>query len=102
MTVLATAWDPVAGLAVAVLACVVAPLAFCAQRSTSLPPIRRTGRAGSARRCVADRGAAGGRRRGALGVLFGAEVATVAPRAGKQAYAGALLALSLGAWWPGS
>ena len=34
VAVLATAWHPVAGIAVAVVACVVGTLAFCAQRAT--------------------------------------------------------------------
>jgi MFS family permease len=96
VTVLATAWDPAAGLAVAVLACVVGTLAFCAQRSTE-PPAHPPSRSGGHRppmpwRTVVPLAVVSA----ALGVLFGAaEVATVAfaQEQGKQAYAGGLLAL---------
>ena len=96
VTVLATAWDPAAGLAVAVLACVVGTLAFCAQRSTE-PPAHPPSRSGGQRppmpwRTVVPLAVVSA----ALGVLFGAaEVATVAfaQEQGKQAYAGGLLAL---------
>src|SRR6478735_9085863 len=37
VTVLATAWDPVAGIAVAVIACTAGTLALCAQRATEPP-----------------------------------------------------------------
>jgi len=96
VTVLATAWDPAAGLAVAVLACVVGTLAFCAQRSTE-PPAHPPSRSGGHRppmpwRTVVPLAVVSA----ALGVLFGAaEVATVAfaQEQGRQAYAGGLLAL---------
>ncbi|MCW2793056.1 MAG: major facilitator superfamily 1 [Nocardioides sp.] len=96
VTVLATAWDPVAGLAVAVVSCVAGTLALCAQRGTE-PPAHPHHRS-SGRRvpmpwatvvplavvCAA------------LGTLFGAaEVATVAfaREEGSPALAGPLLAL---------
>lgn len=96
VTVLATAWHPVAGMAVAVVACVGGTLAFSAQRSTEPPVQVRHGSSGPrpsmpwatviplAVACAA------------LGTLFGAvEVATVAFAAeqGQRAYAGPLLAL---------
>jgi MFS family permease len=96
VTVLATAWDPVAGLAVAVVSCVTGTLALCAQRGTE-PPAHPHHRSAGRRApmpwatvvplavvCAA------------LGTLFGAaEVATVAfsREQGSPALAGALLAL---------
>ena len=96
VTVLATAWHPVAGIAVAIVACVAGTLGFCAQRSTE-PPARPHSRSEGARPpmpwptiiplavvCAA------------LGVLFGAaEVTTVAfaDEQGHRAWAGGLLAL---------
>jgi MFS family permease len=96
VTVLATAWDPVAGLAVAVVACLIGTLAFCAQRGSEPPPHPRP-RSGGRRppmpwRTVVPLAVVSA----ALGVLFGAaEVATVAfaHEQGNQAYAGGLLAL---------
>ncbi len=96
VTVLAAAWDPVAGIGVAVVACVGGTLALCAQRATEPPahPHRRsTGRrprmpwATVAPLTVVS---------AALGTLFGAaEVTTVAfaSEQGKQGWAGGLLAL---------
>jgi MFS family permease len=96
VTLLATAWDPIAGIAVAVVACVAGTLAFCAQRSTEPPPHphhRSAGRRPSMPwRTVIPLAVVSA----ALGVLFGgAEVATVAfaDEQGNQAYAGGLLAL---------
>ena len=62
VTVLATAIDPVAGLAVAVAACLGGTLALCAQRSTE-PPARGPRRATGTRVGMpwATGGAAGGR-----------------------------------------
>ncbi|WP_395659112.1 MFS transporter [Nocardioides sp.] len=96
VTVLATAVHPVAGIAVAVVACVGGTLAFCAQRATEPPAHPRTGSTGPrpvmpwptvvplAVVCAA------------LGLLFGAaEVTTVAfaDEQGHKALSGALLAL---------
>ena len=100
VTVLATAWHPVAGLAVALVAGTGGTLFFAAQHATSPPP---TPRARGVRRaaipvrvmvpvCVVGV---------ALGTLFGAaEVATVAfaSEHGHEGYAGLLLAL----WASGS
>ena len=96
VTVLATAWHPVAGMLVAVVACVGGTLVFTAQRTTEPPA---TGR----RRETGPRPSFGWRTVGplavvsaALGTLFGAvEVSTVAfaEEQGSQAYAGPLLAL---------
>jgi MFS family permease len=96
VTVLATTWHPVAGLTVAIVACLGGTWAFCAQRPTE-PPARPHSRSEGARRpmpwptviplavvCAA------------LGVLFGAaEVTTVAfaDEQGHRAWAGGLLAL---------
>ena len=96
VTVLATTWHPVAGLAVAVVACLGGTWAFCAQRSTE-PPARPHRPSEGARPpmpwptviplavvCAA------------LGVLFGAaEVTTVAfaDEQGHKPWAGGLLAL---------
>ena len=96
VTVLATAWHPLAGLSVAIVTGVAGTLALAAQRSTE-PPVH-------------ERHLGGGRRpampwatvapltvvSAALGALFGsAEVTTVAFAAehGAKAYAGGLLAL---------
>ncbi|WP_051548569.1 MFS transporter [Nocardioides sp. URHA0032] len=96
VTVLATAWHPVAGILVAVVACVSGTLFFCSQRATEPPAQPRTGASGPrpgmpwgtvvplAVVCAA------------LGVLFGAaEVTTVAfaDERGHKAVSGALLAL---------
>jgi MFS family permease len=101
VAVLATSWHPVAGLAVAVVACVLGTLAFTAQTSTAPPPHPRDDTTGPrpampwraiiplAIVCAA------------LGVLFGAaEVTTVAfaEEEGHKAVSGALLAL----WAAGS
>lgn len=96
VTVLATAWHPVAGIAVAVVACLAGTFGFCAQRSTE-PPARPHRRSEGARTpmpwatviplavvCAA------------LGVLFGAaEVTTVAfaEEQGHKSWSGGLLAL---------
>ena len=96
VTLLATTWHPVAGIAVAVVACVAGTLAFTAQRSTE-PPARASGGTSAERPpmpwrtvvplavvCLA------------LGVLFGAaEVTTVAfaDEQGHKAWSGGLLAL---------
>jgi len=105
VSVLATVWDPVAGIAVAVVACVAGTLVFCAQRATEPPPHphrRSTGRrtpmpwATVAPLAVVS---------AALGILFGgAEVTTVAfaREHGQKAWAGGLLALwALGSLLPG-
>lgn len=96
VTLLATAVDPVAGLATAVVAGVAGSLAFGAQRATE-PPSHPRPTSGSARppmpwRTVAPLAVVSA----CLGVLFGAaEVTTVAfaETQGSQAYAGPLLAL---------
>lgn len=96
VTVLATAWHPVAGMAVAVVACVGGTLAFTAQRSSE-PPVQVRSRTSGPRpvmpwRTVIPLAVASA----ALGTLFGAvEVATVAfaGEQGSEAYAGPLLAL---------
>ncbi len=100
VTVLATSWDPVAGLAVAIVAGVSGTLALAAQRGTQPPPHpRATVREDLPRmpwRVVVTLGVVGL----ALGALFGsAEVTTVAfaEDRGVPAAAGFLLALwSLG------
>src|SRR4051794_23204734 len=96
VTVLSTAWDPVAGLAVAVVACVAGTPALGAQRATEPPAHPRTRTSAApppmpwptviplAVVCAA------------LGVLFGAaEVTTVAfaDEHGHKAWSGGLLAL---------
>lgn len=96
VTVLATAWHPVAGIAVAVVACVSGTLWFTSQRATEPPAHEQSGTSGPrgampwptvvplAVVCAA------------LGVLFGAaEVTTVAfaDEQGHTAVSGALLAL---------
>ena len=96
VTVLATAWDPVAGIAVAVLACTTGTLALCAQRATE-PPAHPHHRASGRRlrmpwATVAPLAVVSA----ALGTLFGAaEVTTVAfaTEQHHQAWAGGLLAL---------
>jgi MFS family permease len=96
VTVLATTWHPVAGLAVAIVACLVGTLGFCAQRSTE-PPARPHSRADGRRtpmpwRTVIPLAVVCA----ALGILFGAaEVTTVAfaEEQGHKAWAGGLLAL---------
>jgi len=94
--VLATAWDPVAGIAVAVLACTTGTLVLCAQRATE-PPAHPHHRASGRRlrmpwATVAPLAVVSA----ALGTLFGAaEVTTVAfaTEQHHQAWAGGLLAL---------
>lgn len=96
VTVLATAVDPVAGLATAIVAGVGGSLAFSAQRATE-PAAHRHDHSLGARppmpwRTVVPLAVVSA----ALGVLFGAaEVTTVAfaEEQGSQAYAGPLLAL---------
>jgi MFS family permease len=101
VALLATAWHPVAGLAVAVVACVAGTLAYAAQRSTAPPPHPRTTTSGPRTpmpwRAVIPLTVVCA----ALGVLFGAaEVTTVAfaEERGHKAVSGALLAL----WAAGS
>lgn len=96
VTVLATAWHPVAGIAVAVVACVSGTLAFTAQRSTEPPAQTRTSATGPRPpmpwRTVVPLAVVCA----ALGVLFGAaEVTTVAfaEEQGHKAWSGGLLAL---------
>ena len=96
VTVLATAWHPVAGIAVGVVACVVGTLAFTAQRATEPPAHPRSETAGPRpalpRRTVVALAVVCA----ALGVLFGAaEVTTVAfaEELGHKPWSGALLAL---------
>lgn len=93
---LATTWHPVAGLAVAIVACVLGTLAFAAQRSTQPPAHRRDAESGPRPpmpwRAVIPLAVVCA----ALGVLFGAaEVTTVAfaEEEGAKAASGALLAL---------
>jgi MFS family permease len=96
VALLATAWHPVAGIAVAVVACVGGTLAYAAQRSTAPPPHPRDSTSAPRPRmpwrsviplavvCAC------------LGVLFGAaEVTTVAfaEERGHKAVSGGLLAL---------
>jgi MFS family permease len=96
VTLLATAWHPVAGLAVAIVACVAGTLAFSAQRTTEPPAHPRTGtsglRPGMPWRTVVPLAIVCA----ALGVLFGAaEVTTVAfaDEQGHRSWSGGLLAL---------
>ncbi len=96
VTVLATAWHPVAGIAVAVIACVSGTLWFASQRATE-PPARESAASSGPRpampwRTVIPLAVVCA----ALGVLFGAaEVTTVAfaDEQGHKAVSGALLAL---------
>lgn len=96
VALLATAWHPVAGIAVAVVACVVGTLAFCAQRATE-PPAHPQHSTDGPRpqmpwRAVVPLAVVCA----ALGVLFGAaEVTTVAfaDEQGHKAVSGGLLAL---------
>ncbi|MFC4784748.1 MFS transporter [Nocardioides sp. MAHUQ-72] len=96
VTVLATAWDPVAGLVVAVVACVGGTLALCAQRATE-PPAHPHDRSAGRRppmpwATVVPLAIVSA----ALGTLFGAaEVTTVAfaTEQGHQGWSGPLLAL---------
>jgi MFS family permease len=101
VAVLATSWHPVAGLAVAVVACVLGTLAFTAQTSTAPPAHPRDDTTGPRPampwRAVIPLAVVCA----ALGVLFGAaEVTTVAfaEEEGHKAVSGALLAL----WAAGS
>jgi MFS family permease len=96
VTLLATAWHPVAGMAVAVVACVAGTLAFTAQRSTEPPAHPRSSTSGPRPalpwRTVIPLAVVSG----ALGLLFGAaEVTTVAfaDEQGHRSWAGGLLAL---------
>lgn len=96
VTVLATTVHPVAGIAVAVVACVGGTLAYCSLRSTEPPPHPRTAASGPRPpmpwRTVAPLAVVCA----ALGVLFGAaEVTTVAfsDEQGHKAVSGVLLAL---------
>jgi MFS family permease len=96
VTVLATAWHPVAGLAVAVAACVAGTLWLTSQRGTEPPAHPRTGstepRVSMPWRTVVPLAVVCA----ALGVLFGAaEVTTVAfaDEQGHKAVSGVLLAL---------
>ncbi len=96
VTVLATAWHPVAGIAVGVVACVVGTLAFSAQTGTEPPAHPRSGASGPRPRMPWPTVAALVVVCAALGVLFGAaEVTTVAfaEEHGHKSWAGALLAL---------
>jgi MFS family permease len=95
VTLLATAWHPVAGLAVAVVACVAGTLTLAAQRATEPPAHARTGatgpRPGIPWRTVVPLAVVCA----ALGVLFGAaEVTTVAfaDEHGHRSFSGGLLA----------
>ncbi|CAI9413099.1 MFS transporter [Nocardioides sp. T2.26MG-1] len=96
VTLLATAWHPVAGLAVGIVACVAGTLAFTAQYATEPPPHPRSAtsgpRPGMPWRTVVALAVVCA----ALGVLFGAaEVTTVAfaDEHGHKSWSGGLLAL---------
>lgn len=96
VTVLATAWHPVAGIAVALVACVAGTLYFASQRSTEPPAQTRTSDSGPRPpmpwRTVIPLAVVCA----ALGILFGAaEVTTVAfaDEQGHKALSGVLLAL---------
>ncbi|WP_372728816.1 MFS transporter [Nocardioides sp.] len=96
VTVLATAWHPVAGMAVAIVACVGGTLVFTSLRATEPPatgPRRTSGpRPPMPWATIGPLAVVSA----ALGTLFGAvEVTTVAfsGEQGSQAYAGPLLAL---------
>lgn len=96
VSVLATAWHPVAGLVVAVVACIAGTLAFTAQHATEPPAHTAATRAGPRPgmpwRTVVPLAIVCA----ALGVLFGAaEVTTVAfaDEQGHKAVSGGLLAL---------
>lgn len=96
VTVLATTWHPVAGLAAALVACVAGTLAFAAQRRTEPPAHPRSAttdpRPGMPWATVVPLALVST----ALGTLFGAaEVTAVAfsEEQGSKAYAGPLLAL---------
>jgi MFS family permease len=101
VTFLATTWDPVAGLAAAVLVCLTGTLAFAAQRRTE-PPSHRPGTHDEARAPMPWRALLSiGLVCVALGTLFGAaEVATVAftEELGDKRWSGPLLAV----WAAGS
>jgi len=96
VTLLATAWHPVAGLVVGVVACVAGTLAFTSQHATEPPPHPRSATTGPRavmpwRTVVALAVVCA-----ALGVLFGAaEVTTVAfaDEHGHKSWSGGLLAL---------
>jgi hypothetical protein len=96
VTALATAWDPVAGLAVAVLACVGGTLVLCAQRATEPPAERRRRATGPQPAMPWPTVLPLAVVAAALGVLFGAaEVTTVAfaTEQGHRGMSGPLLAL---------
>ncbi|MGZ4497450.1 MAG: MFS transporter [Nocardioides sp.] len=96
VTVLASAWDPVAGIAVAVVACVAGTLAFCAQRSTEPPAHPHHAATGTRPAMPWATVAPLAVVAASLGVLFGAaEVTTVAfaGEQGNRGWSGLLLAL---------
>ena len=96
VTVLATAWHPVAGIAVAVVACVGGTLWFTSQRATEPPAQEHTGTSGPRGEMPWPTVVPLAVVCAALGVLFGAaEVTTVAfaDEQGHKAVSGALLAL---------
>jgi MFS family permease len=96
VTVLATAWHPVAGLTAALVAGVIGTLLFSAQRATEPPAHRRTESTGRRPAMPWATVAPLALVSAALGTLFGAaEVTTVAfaGELGSKGYAGPLLAL---------
>ena len=96
VTVLATTWHPVAGMLVAVIACVGGTLVFTAQRATEPPATGSRRTSGPRPPMPWPTVLALGVVMAALGTLFGAvEVSTVAfaEEQGSKAYAGFLLAL---------
>jgi MFS family permease len=101
VTVLATAWHPVAGMVVALVACVSGTLWFSSQRGTEPPPHVASGASGPRPRMPWPTVVPLAVVCAALGVLFGAaEVTTVAfaDEQGHKAVSGVLLAL----WAAGS
>lgn len=96
VTALATAWHPVAGVAVAVVACLAGTVAYAAQRSTAPPPHSRAVAHGPRPPLPWPTVLPLAVVSAAQGVLFGAaEVTTVAfaQEHGHRAASGALLAL---------
>lgn len=96
VTVLATAWHPVAGLTAALVAGVIGTLLFSAQRATEPPAHRHTASTGRRPAMPWATVAPLALVSAALGTLFGAaEVTTVAfaGELGSKGYAGPLLAL---------
>lgn len=96
VALLATAWHPVAGIVVAIVACVVGTLAFCAQRATEPPAHPQHSDEGPRPRMPWRAVVPLAVVCAALGVLFGAaEVTTVAfaEEQGRKAVSGGLLAL---------